>query len=83
MSTQAILAQIQPHIKNAAMLSGPCQQDCGMETPTAVSIILTDGSLVYDQRCIGPADLPWLNQAAQETTDGELWWEIAPKEVRA
>ena len=43
---------------------------------TAVLVILTDGKSVYDQRCIDPADLPWLNQIAQETTDGELWWEV-------
>lgn len=46
------------------------------EAVTAVYAVLTDGELIYDGRNIAPSDLGWLNETAQEETEGELWWEI-------
>jgi hypothetical protein len=45
-------------------------------------VTLTDGDTTFDTRDIAPADLGWLNEQAQNTTEGELWWEPAAEKPR-
>jgi hypothetical protein len=49
---------------------------------TEVVVILTDGNVVLDVRGITAEELGWLNEVAQEVTEGELWWEVIGKNCR-